>query len=251
MAEPVRAIDPRIRTNAQLIANAWRLGYINPPVLDCTFGLGKWWTDMADVIERHNRGRRIPYLTATDIDSERSPDWASGLDYRDLHPFKDGQFATVCYDPAYKMNGSGGSHEADERYGADTKLTIPQRIEILYGGLDECKRVTKVGGHLLVKCQDQVVSGRVFWQTHTVTLRVVGSPESPSDHYDDWWGGFGQPDQPRWSDPEWRADQWRLVDSMLLIGEMVQPKKNRDGTKREQRHVRRNYSTLLIFRRER
>ena len=66
-------------------------------------------------------------------------------------------------------------------------------------------------GTLLVKCMDQVVSGKKVWQTHLVTNAVTES------------GDF------------------TLEDRMDML---ITPRKQRS-----QIHSRQNYSTLLIFRR--
>lgn len=65
---------------------------------------------------------------------------------------------------------------------------------------------------LLVKCQDQVVSGRVVWQTKQVAEAL--------------------------------GDTMRLVDELHLPSYRPQP----DGVK--QVHARRNYSTLQIYKTE-
>lgn len=52
-------------------------------------------------------------------------------------------------------------------------------------------------------------------------------------------GALGRPDVPS------KGSDWRLVDSMLLEGMRQQP------GNRGQVHVRRNYSTPMIFKRER
>lgn len=81
------------------------------------------------------------------------------------------------------------------------------------GYLTDTDVVLKPGGMLLVKCQDQVCSGKVRWQTiefagHAVEL---GS---------------------------------RLVDQLHLPSYRPQP------AGRRQIHARRNYSTLLVLRKD-
>jgi hypothetical protein len=62
---------------------------------------------------------------------------------------------------------------------------------------------------LLVKCQDQVVSGRKFWQTDRLTT-----------HLDE--------------------QGWRKVDQLLVAGYMPQP------LGRRQVHARQDFSSLLV-----
>ncbi len=78
----------------------------------------------------------------------------------------------------------------------------------------EAHRVLTPGGYLLLKCQDQVCSGQVRWQTREF-----------ADH----------------------AEQlgMRLVDALHLLGHRPQP------AGRRQVHARRNYSTLLVLRKNR
>ena len=83
--------------------------------------------------------------------------------------------------------------------------------QLIADGIDECVRVLEPNGVLLVKCQDQVCSGRVRWQTR----EFVGVAERAG------------------------CD---LVDMFQLGGHRPQP------PGRRQMHARRNYSTLLVLR---
>ena len=96
---------------------------------------------------------------------------------------------------------------------ANACRNMQDRMRLCIDGITECHRVLKPGGHLLVKCQDQVCSGHVRWQTiefagHAVEL---GS---------------------------------RLVDQLHLPSYRPQP------AGRRQIHARRNYSTLLVLRKD-
>lgn len=110
------------------------------------------------------------------------------------------------------FTGNSGTATAsvDDRYGVDGYMPIAERHQLILDGLAECVRVLKVGGRLLVKVQDQVASGRVWWQTDLVTRAA-----------------------------EERG--CRKVDALLFLGGRSQPKGRR------QVHARRNYSTLLVF----
>lgn len=187
-------------TNGHLIADVHRLGYIpDGPVLDVTYGAGTWW-----------KVWRPEHLVAHDLDPDKAPDGTS-TDFRHL-PHPDGAFVAVAYDPPYKLNGTP-THAVDDRYGvAGAYTSVADRHQLIYDGLVECARVLAPGGHLLVKCQDQVNAGKVRWQTDLIT--------------------------------SWSADlDLEKVDAFLMLGGRAQP----DG--RRQVHARRNFSTLLVMRR--
>lgn len=216
-AEPVLAHNPKNRTNADLIRDATRLGYIDmdQPVLDATYGRGGFWT--------HGFPRRF---YAVDLDADLVADAVFGpgiaaitADFRDL-PFETGFMGTVAFDPPYKLNGTStgeGASAADANYGVAspdwTSLPWQKRHELIRAGITETTRVLAAGGHLLVKCQDQVCSGQKRWQTREF-----------SDHAE----SLGH----------------RLVDRLDLWSYRRQP------TGPRQVHARSTFSTLLIFRLE-
>lgn len=186
--------------NAELMMQCRDLGYLHDDwrVLDPTHGCGRFWT--------HWKPRR---LIACDLDLNRSP-FGQAVDFRAL-PFPDRHFEAVVFDPPYKLNGTGGSHASDDSYGVATKgIRWQDKHATIRDGITECWRVLADGGYLLVKCQDQVCSGQVRWQTIEFTQHAV-------------------------------ALGCRLVDMLHLPSYRPQP----DG--RRQVHARRNYSTLLVF----
>jgi hypothetical protein len=190
----------RWKTNAELIADLARMGrYLRPEwrTLDPTYGLGRWWTRW-----------RPDHLTACDLDPTKSPLGAS-VDFTAL-PFGDREFDAVAFDPPYKLNGTPTA-ELDAPYGVHRVASRDARHELIRQGINECVRVLRPGGWLLVKCQDQVNGGRVRWQTREF-----------ADH----------------------AEQLgcRLVDMAHVRSHRPQP----GG--RSQQHLHRNYSTLLILR---
>lgn len=149
-------------------------------------------------------------LACTDINGDRVESGCS-IDFRDL-VFKDDEFDVVAFDPPYKLNGTGGSHASDEAYGVDGSYRSWQsKHALIRDGMTECTRVLKRGGILLVKMQDQVCSGHVRWQTKEFWLHAstIGLD---------------------------------LIDELLLPSYRAQP----EG--RSQRHARRNYSTLQVYR---
>jgi SAM-dependent methyltransferase len=187
-------------TNGDMIADVARLGYLQPDwaVLDTSHGLGTFWT----------RWRPETPLTACDLNQDKSP-WGVSVDFRSM-PFGDAEFDAVVLDGPYRLNGTPDA-TFDERYGTDEVSTWQDRMQLIRDGITECVRVLKPKGILLVKCADQVCSGKVRWQTIDFTLHA-------------------------------EKHGCELVDSLLFLGGRPQP------AGRRQIHARRNYSTLLIFR---
>lgn len=143
-------------TNAHLIADVAALGLLKPQwhVLDATHGLGGFWTVW-----------KPEHLVGWDINPAKSLD-GSSTDFRDL-PAADRSFDAVVFDPDYKLTGTpwdrGGM---DERYGTDRPKSWRARMKDICDGAGECARVAD--RMLLVKCQDQVVSSKIRWQTKAV-----------------------------------------------------------------------------------
>ena len=186
-------------SNAELIRDCARLGYIRPDdlVVDVTFGLGTWW-----------RIYKPEHFLGYDLDPTKAPDGKS-TDFRSLpHPV--GSVDVVAFDPPYKLNGTP-THEIDDRYGvAGAYSSAADRHQLILDGMTEAARVLRVGGTLLVKCQDQVNSGRVHWQTDLVSQHAQAL-------------GFDK------------------IDAFIFVAYRPQPKGRR------QLHARRNHSTLFVF----
>lgn len=186
------------RNNAELIRDGVvPLGYLRDEdrVLDPTYGLGRFWALWQPAT-----------LVACDLDRAKSP-LGRSVDFTAM-PWADGWFDAVVLDPPYKLNGTGGSHASDAGYGVADSISWQDRHALICEGISECARVSR--RHLLVKCQDQVCSGRVRWQT-----RIF------ADHAE--------------------TQGCRLVDRFDLASYREQP------PGRRQVHARRNYSTLLVF----
>lgn len=140
-------------TNAHMIADAARLGYLRSDwlILDATYGLGNFW-----------KVWRPPYNRLVTLDAHTNANIRA--DFTRL-PFWSESFDAVVFDPPYKMNGTPSGPDAI--YGVDKATRWQDRIALIRKGVHECARVTE--NILLVKCQDQVVSGKVVWQTDIVT----------------------------------------------------------------------------------
>jgi hypothetical protein len=193
---PVVAAN-RWPTNGHLIADVAELGYLDGTVLDATHGRGTFWT-----IWQPER------LITNDFNPTLSADHHQ--DYR-AFDFLDGSFDATVYDPPYKLNGTPTNDAMDDRYGTGGEKYVPTRVrmENILDGARECYRVTR--GFLLVKCEDQVVSGDVCWQTDLITRAVEDT------------GG-------------------RKVEEFYFLNT---PRPQPSG--RSQRHASRNLSTLLVF----
>jgi hypothetical protein len=193
----ILAFDPHRRTNGQAIADCAALGYIKltDRTLDTTYGLGRFWTDWCPAT-----------LARNDLDPARGN---LHYDFTKL-PFADRSWDVVVFDPPYRLTGtpdSGGPANSDTDYGI-TAMRWQDRMQLIIDGAVECGRVAD--RTLLVKVQDQVCSGQIRWQTHTV-IDALGT--------------------------------WRLVDELYVVGLRAQP------AGRTQKHASRNYSSLLVFQR--
>lgn len=148
-------------TNAELIADVARLRYLQYyfDILDPTFGRGIWW----------RRWRPTAPGSLTTHAKPTEPEF----DFRDL-PYWPNTFDAVVLDPPYKLNGTD-KDGTGERYGVDAKASIEERHDLIRDGITEAARVLKPaprkqpGGILLLKCQDQVCSGQMQWQTRIFT----------------------------------------------------------------------------------
>ena len=185
-------------TNGDLIADVAKLYDFGESVLDATYGRGRFWIKY-----------RPPALVTNDLDPDAEAD--NHYDFRRL-PWPNQSFDTVVFDPPYKLSGTPALGDFDDRYGLSRPQRWQDRMEMIADGAWECARVAK--NLLLVKCQDQVVAGKVRWQTLTVIEAV--------------------------------APVMELVDRFdMLGGSRPQP------GNRPQRHARGRGSTLLVFRRRR
>lgn len=184
------------RSNGSLMADCARLGYLGGIVCDMTYGMGRFWIDY-----------RPEHLIAYDIDE------ACGVgvaDFRSL-PLADKSVDTAVFDPPYKANGTStgfGPSALDAGYGVDKYRTANDRLTLMYEGLAEALRIAR--RYVLVKCQDQITSGKLEPQTYHM-----------------------------WEFATYNGA--RMVDLLHVLGSRPQP----PGTR--QVHARRNYSSLLVL----
>jgi hypothetical protein len=148
------------KTNAHLIADVARLGYLNGDVLDMTYGKGTFWKQC-----------RPEHLVTNDYYADPlSVDLHYDFRYMDGLP-RNG-FDTVVFDPPYKLSGTPALGQFDVRYGIDKPMTVGERLAVIRDGADEAARLTRK--YVIIKCQDQVVSGKVYWQTDMLTDLMAG-----------------------------------------------------------------------------
>ena len=159
VCEPVLAFQ-KWPDNGHLMAAQVRLGNLRSdwPTLDVTYGYGTFWSVW-----------RPDVLDGCDLNPAKSP-VGYPVDYTAL-PFADRSYKVVVFDPDYKFTGTpwntGGM---DERYGTEQPMRWQDRMANIRAGARECARVSDL--MLLVKCQDQVVSGKIRWQTKAIADEV-------------------------------------------------------------------------------
>lgn len=186
------------KTNGEMIADVARLGYIPEPVIDLTYGAGNFWTEYCP-----------KWLARNDLFKRELAHTCYDFRHTQLDS---GSFATVVFDPPYKLAGTPQSGQMDYAFGTDVVRTRSEILSLLVGGIAEGSRLTN--HYLLVKTADMVSSGQVRWQTQAAIDTA-------------------------------RALELNLVDSFLFRAGRPQP----EG--RRQIHARREYSTLLVFSKKR
>ncbi len=206
--------------------------------LDPTWGLGTWWTDW-----------RPADLVGSDLDAHKSPT-GEAVDACEL-PHDDRSFMAVTIDGPFKLNGTADI-PIDSRYGVHEYASPPSRHGLIMAMMEEAHRVLSPGGIMLVKCQAQVCSGRVWWQ-----------PRIFADHAE----RLGLTHEDQFEYPSWRAQPLRAT-CVVCGTKLMQRKDGRwgdlarsapvsydcpDGDPHqpgppEQDHAARNYSTLLVLR---
>lgn len=219
MTDEVLVFD-RYPSNAGLIVALARLGYLREDmaVLDPTWGEGTFWRAWTPRI-----------LWGSDLVERKSPSGES-VDFRKL-PWPDRSWRAVVFDGPYKLNGKPDP-EVDDRYGVGSLTRWQDRMQLLREGVVECARVADE--MLLVKCQDQVCSGKKRWQTRELADLA-------------------------------EAQGFRLLDMLHIEGGRPQPEfRNRcphdpkhprgqcpdpEKVKVVQVHALQNFSTMLVLRR--
>lgn len=140
-------------TNAELIADVARLGYLvaDADTLDPTYGKGIWW--------KLWRPREDRFVTHSN----------DGTDFRCLN-YPDESFDQIAFDPPYVAKGgrkTSGIKEFDRSYGLyDCPATPTLLQELIDDGLQEMDRLVRPKGIVLVKCMDYISSGKLWPGVH-------------------------------------------------------------------------------------
>lgn len=185
-------------TNAALIADVAKLGYLDGAVLDLSHNAGKFWTTFEPA-----------HLTTNDLDPQWSTMYMHDVTLGPVPEWREG-FDSVVWDGPYRLNGTPDQGDFDRRYGTSDTARWQDRMLDLKLGAVTAIQCARPGGFVLIKCQDQVVSGSVKWQTEE--LAAVG-----------------------------RLFHAPLVDRFV----MVRPVRSQGN--RRQIHARNNVSTLLVL----
>lgn len=158
-------------TNGHLIADVARLGYLKEEwrTLDPTYGKGVWWK----IFKPNDLVIHDKYTL-------------DGVDFRNL-PYDDCSFKAVTLDPPYKLNGTDQGE--GERFGVHRPMTWQAKMQMIREGITECARVLEEGGYKLLKCQDQVCSGLVRWQTIEFVNHAYAVGLDLVDRFD-YYGGY-------------------------------------------------------------
>ena len=135
----------------------WAQGPDGPQIMDVTFGRGLWWQWIM------NRGHEF---TSHDIRLD-------GVDFRHL-PEPDKSMDVIAFDPDYVAIGGRATStitEFNDRYGLTVKdYETPRALQrTINQGIEECARVLRPQGILLVKCATYISSGRPWLgEYHTI-----------------------------------------------------------------------------------
>jgi hypothetical protein len=121
-------------------------------VADITYGKGTFWKDV-------DTDQYRTLLTDFAVD---------GVDASNL-PYDDDSLDMVVFDPPYRYveRTSTASH-TDDQYRLTETLKASRSgldgvLDLYREGIAESERVLKVGGYLVVKCQDTVADGKQTW----------------------------------------------------------------------------------------
>jgi len=188
--------------NDALVANAAQLYIQNGDrILDLTYGRGVFW-------KKADRTRFD--LVTNDLVTPADFHY----DFRKLG-FDDASFDHTVFDPPYVHDGN--TFLLHRQYNNDVttgNLNYAGIMQMYEAGLRECIRVTKVGGQIWVKGQDQVENHTQRWSHFH--LELVG-----------------------------RMLGLSLQDHFILFNDREVPVRHHP-----QKHARRNHSFLLIFKRK-
>ncbi len=196
----------RVGQNAELLADALAIHILRgSTVADVTYGRGSFWKLITEGA----------YNVVTS-------DLMDGVDGRHL-PYESGSIDAVLVDPPYQYISSGGSTtggaDLEQRYRNHARAGVGHESVVqLYVDLGrEAARVLRPKGVVMVKCQDEVASGRQRL-THVDVIEAYRN--------------FGFE-----------------CDDLFVLVQTGRPMVN--SRVKRQRHARKNHSYLLVFKRRR
>ena len=155
-------------------------------------------------------------LVGSDLDATKSPTGTS-VDVLDL-PHEERSFDVAVLDLGYKLNGTSQDpkrpgQDPDADYGVKESATRDERVSLQLRAVEALAPLLVDEGLLLVKTQSMVNGGKMRWQADDITRHAERL-------------GF------------------RKLDTAIFESYRPQP----EG--RGQKHLRQNYSVLLVFRLE-
>ena len=118
-------------------------------IADVTYGNGNFWKKV-DLVR---------------YDFYPSDIKTNGYDFRSL-PYDDNFFDIVAFDPPYMHGSSAPIHaNLDKPYGNNQRESWGRKYvySLYFDGIKESLRILKQSGILLVKCQDQIESGKNYF----------------------------------------------------------------------------------------
>ena len=143
-------------TNADVLAQIGPVYLAGGPVVDLTYGLGKWWDRW-----------RPAELVAHDLRRD-------GVRFEAL-PWPDGYFAAAVFDPPYTPSSAGtGAATFRHRYGLTETRNHAEVVALVRAGALEALRVVRRGGYVVCKVGDYT-NGRVFRVGMAPLLDLPGS----------------------------------------------------------------------------
>lgn len=227
-------------TNAELIADVARLGYLRTSdlVLDPTHANGVWWKKWRpDRLE-------VP---------------ASGADFRHL-AYPDASFDAIAFDPPYVTVGgreTSGIKDFLARYGLlDVPKTPEETQQLINDGLREMWRLvrpsaiqdldeTRPNGVVLVKCADYVWSGHLWTGVYYTIEHARSVGFVVADIFEHIGHVRAQPTRTR----KCKRCKGTGIVAAAGSGPACPPCAGEGRVASRQHHARRNLSTLLVLRR--
>jgi len=126
-------------------------------IADVTYGRGVFWRQV-DTSKYE--------IIGTDL--------KTGTDFRNL-PYDDDAFNHTVIDPPYaRITNLQGMVDC---YNTTRYTTHDEILELYRAGLKELKRITKPGGYIFVKCQDEIYGGKQKWthiEIHEMAVEEFG-----------------------------------------------------------------------------